>query len=323
MNESIISGNPFDNGSTAATSADEDIKELLNIPQADDEPAEVETPSRNILELLNHMREVISESDDEEDVDEEDMNSDEYHNKAVDFARRGKNREATEICLDGLKKFPNNVDLLADTIKYSSEAGDMQTAAYHYSVLKANVPLCRWNWRAFTFSFDYLLKDDPIANEDECRSIINNYKKYLPFDEKASMAESELEEALGNAEDSIRVLKDAISIHTNARQCALRLADMQMDRGLYSDVLTTTAYGIAASAETQPSVNIPYLYLIRALAKDHLIHKKECSGESVSKDELEALKEEYNLILSEFPELMRHSHTIMMRLKMLKFVKAE
>ena len=199
----------------------------------------------------------------------------------------------------------------------------MQTAADHYSILKANVPFQRWNWRAFTFSFDYLLKEDPIANEDECRSIVEHYKKYLPYEEKASMAESELEAALGNAAGSMSVLKEAISTHANASQCALRLADMQMNRGLFVDVLETTNYGIAASAEAQPSINIPYLYYIRALAKDHLLHKKVCSGEPVTKDELEALKEEYDLLLSEFPELMRHAHMIKMRVKMLKFVKAE
>ena len=85
----------------------------------------------------------------------------------------------------------------------------------------------------------------------------------------------------------------------------------------------TANYGIAASAEVQPTINVPYLYYIRALAKDYLLHKKVCSGEPVTKDELEGLKEEYALLLSEFPELMRHAHTIKMRTKMLKFVKAE
>lgn len=181
MNESIFEGNLFGNGSTAGTPADEDVKELIGIPEADDESSEDDTPSGNILELLSRMRGMMSDSDDEEDMDDNDMDSDDYHNKAVDRARRGRNREATEICMEGLKKFPLNVDLLADTIKYSSEAGDMQAAANYYSILKANVPFQRWNWRAFTFSFDYLLKEDPIANEKECRSIVEYYKKYLPY----------------------------------------------------------------------------------------------------------------------------------------------
>mgnify|MGYP000418201430 FL=1 len=324
MNESIFEGNLFGNGSIAGTPADEDVEELIDIPEADDESSsEGDTPGGNILELLSRMRGLMPNSDGDEDMDDNDMDSDDYHNKAVDRARRGRNREATDICMEGLKKFPLNVDLLADTIKYSSEAGDMQTAADHYSILKANVPFQRWNWRAFTFSFDYLLKKDPIANEDECRHIIAHYKKYLPYEEKASMAESELEEALGNAESSMNVLKEAIRTYANASQCALRLADMQMDRGLFADVLATANYGIAASAEVQPTINVPYLYYIRALAKDHLLHKKVYAGEPVTKEELEALKEEYDLILDEFPELMRHAHTIKMRAKMLKFVKAE
>ena len=119
----------------------------------------------------------MPDSDGEEDMDDNDMDSDDYHNKAVDRARRGRNREATNICMEGLKKFPLNVDLLADTIKYSSEAGDMQTAADYYSILKENVPFQRWNWRAFTFSFDYLLKEGQLRtrmNAEASSSIIRN-----------------------------------------------------------------------------------------------------------------------------------------------------
>lgn len=141
MNESIFEDTFFGNGSIAGTPADEDVEELIDIPEADDESSsEGDTPSGNILELLSRMRGLMPNSDGDEDMDDNDMDSDDYHNKAVDRARRGRNREATDICMEGLKKFPLNVDLLADTIKYSSEAGDMQTAADHYSILKANVP---------------------------------------------------------------------------------------------------------------------------------------------------------------------------------------
>lgn len=182
MNDSIFEGTFLGNDDTAGTPADNDAEEIIDMPEIDDASSEDETSSGNILELLSRMREMMSDSDDEDDADESDMDSDDYHNKAVDRARRGKKREAAGICMEGLKKFPRNVDLLADTIKYSSEAGDMRTAAAHYSILKESVPFQRWNWRAFTFSFDYLLKKDPIANEDECRHIIAHYKKYLPYE---------------------------------------------------------------------------------------------------------------------------------------------
>lgn len=322
MNESNFAGNPFGIGSTDENSSDGNAKEHVNIPKTDDESSEAATSSGDILELLSRMSGLVSGSDDDNDDDDNGMDSDDYHNKAVDRARRGRNHEALEICMEGLKKFPLNVDLLADIIKYSSDAGNMRIAAEHYTILKEKVPFRRWNWRAFTFSFDYLLKEDPIANEDECRVIVEHYKKYLPYEEKASMAESELELALGNAEGSMSVLKEAICTLANASQCALRLADMQMDRGLFSDALVTANYGIAASAEPQPSINIPYLCYIRVLAKDHLLHKKACAGEPVTKDELESLKEEYCL-LNDFPELERHTHMIKVRMKTLKFIKAE
>ena len=324
MSESISDESIFGNGNLTESLPDGETMDKLDCSTAENEPSDSEGNFPDYLEMLSRIRGMVSDSDDEEDSEESDMDSDAYHNNAVDLAHRRRYRDAMEICMKGLKKFPLNVDLLADTIKYSSRAGDMQTASEHYSVLKTSIPFRRWNWRAFTFSFDYLLKEDPVANEGECRSIIENYKKFLPYEEKASMAESALEAALGDAEGSMCVLKEAIRTHANASQCALCLADMQMDRGLYEDVLTTTKYGIAASAETQPSINIPYLFYIRALAKDYLLHKKECTGEAITKEELEALKEEYKLLISVFPEeLMRFADTIKMRAKMLKFVKTE
>ena len=344
MNDSIFEENTFgmDNHADAPEEEDEmeamdmaTLAEMFDDEEEDEDDASVDdqeedededqssSPGR-LLELLTHMRDLMSDDDEEEeDMDECDMDADDYHNSAVDRARRGKKREAAQLCMDGLKKFPLNVDLLADTIMYSSEAGDLENAAQHYAILKASVPFRRWNWRAFSFAMDYLLDTDPIGNEEDCRLIVENYKRYLPFEEKASMAESKLEAALGNVDDSMKVLVEAIRTHTNASQCALRLADMQMERGLFEDVLNTANYGIAASAETQPSISIPYLYFIRALAKDHLLHRKECNGEPIKKDEVKALKDEYELLLAEFPELMRHSNTIKMRVKMLKFIKAE
>lgn len=280
--------------------------------------------ANNLLELLSRMKGILDDDDDnddtEEDYEENGMDADDYHNKAVEHACHGKYKRATEICLDGLMHFPLNVDLLSDTIKYSAEAGDLEVAAKHYAILKKTVPVQCWNWRAFTFAFDYLLEDDPIANEEECRIIVENYKKYIPYEEKAYMAESELEMSLGNSEHSMKILEEAIASRENASQCALRLADMQLDRGLYEKVIATANYGIAASAETQPSINVPYLYYIRTLAKDHILHKKECNNEAVEKREVDALTAEYELMLSEFPELMCHAHTIKMRTKMLKFM---
>lgn len=322
MKNTAFENNNFDTYSIVASAGDENEVEVID----NDEAAEESTPDEDtsnidFQDLLSQMKELMSDLDDDDDS-EIDMDADDYHNQAVDYARHSKYGMAASLCQEGLEKFPLNIDLLADTIKYSADAGDMERAAEYYTILNEKVPYKCWNWRAFTFSFDYLLQRDPIANEDDCRILIMTYRNCLPYEEKADMAESELEDALGNMEASMNVLKNALHTHTNARQCALRLADMQMDRGLYEDVIKTANYGIAASAEPQPSINVPYLYFIRTLAKDYILHRKECTGEKISEKEVDALREDYELLLSEFPRLKHYESTIKTRVKMLKFVKA-
>ena len=265
----------------------------------------------------------IDDDDDDTDAETEDsMDADDYHNKACDYARRGSTKQAAEVCLKGLKYFPMNVDLLADTIKYSSDSGDMKTAAKYYAILKKSIHFPRWNWRAYTFSIDYLLGENPTENEAECRQLVEHYKEFIPHEEKACMAESELEMSVGNSERSMEVLVDSITTRPNASQCALRLADMQMDRGMYEAVVDTANYGIAASAEAQPSINVTYLYYLRALAKDHLIHKKEYAHEAISSEEVRAMEKEYALLLEKFPrQMLRFASNIKMRSDMLAFIQ--
>lgn len=73
MNESIFEDTFFGNGSIAGTPADEDVEELIDIPEADDESSsEGDTPSGNILELLSRMRGLMPNSDGDEDMDDND-----------------------------------------------------------------------------------------------------------------------------------------------------------------------------------------------------------------------------------------------------------
>lgn len=329
--------NDTDNAALMSADDEETVElvekgEETELFESDDDGSDDDISDHDLMELLSRMKELAGDpdNDDDEDDDDEDddgaesaLDADDYHNKAVSCARKSKYRKAAGICMEGLEKYPLNVDLLADTIAYSKDAGDMERAEEYYRILRNQVSFRRWNWRAFTFSFDFLLAADPEANEEECRLLIENYRKYLPYEERADMAESELEGALGNTERSMAVLRNALRIRTNASLCALCLADMLMDRGLFEEVIAAAAYGIAASAVAQPSINVPYLYYLRTLSKDHLLHRKECVGEAVTAEEVSALKEEYELLRSEFPELIRYSRNINTRIKMLKFIKTE
>lgn len=301
---------------------------------------DISADTASLFELLSRMKgmtptageeddEDMSDFDDEDDEDNDAPNqdADDFHNEAVDYARRGRYRQAAAICMRGLKFFPKNVDLLADTVKYSASAGDQATADRYFQILRNSIPFSRWNWRAYNFTLDYLIESDPAAHEQECRLILANFRQSLPYEERTFVTESELESALGNHERAMEVLAEAIHTRSNACMSALNLADMQLERGLYAEVVKTASYGIAAAADPQPSINIPYLYYIRALAKDHLLHRRALGlegeeAESVTVEEVEAMRKEYELMLSEFPELRRHAGNIQMRLRMLKFLAA-
>lgn len=260
--------------------------------------------------------------DDDEDEDKavNSKDADDYHNDAVDCARRNQFKKAVDICIKGISYFPDNADLLADVIKYSSKMGDLETADKYYHILSEKLPRSMWNWRAFTFSCDYLVLQ-PMANEQELRQLIEDYRTYLPFDEKCYMAESALETALGNHERSLQVLMDAVHNMANASQCSLRLADMLIERGRFSDVVDVCSYGLAASAEVQPSINIPYLYVLRALAKDALLHQNVSTGATVDEEAVDKLIAEYELILDSFPDTFHHKMTLNRRISMLKILK--
>lgn len=305
----------------------EEIEETMEKTYFDEneeicDSAEIETSEEfGFLELLSKMEDITAAHEDDMEEDSEGMDADDYHNKAIELLRRGKFRQAIDLCIEGLDHYPDNIDLIADIIKYCSKSGDMEKAEEFFQVLKNRIPYCRWNWRAFTFSFDFLIEQNPEKNEEICREIITNYKKYLPYEEKACMAESELEAALGNVQRSMDVLENAVETRPNACQCALKLADMQLERGLYEKVVNTANYGISASVEVQPSINIPYLLLVRTLAKDAILHKKLFSDCLPTSKDVEKISEEYDLLVSEFPELIGHAHVISTRKKMLKFIR--
>ncbi len=257
----------------------------------------------------------LSDDEDEENDDEND-----YHNKSADLARKGKNREAVEMCVRGLEKFPNNMDLLADAIKYSSDIGDVGAAENYLDKLNERVPRNTWNWRAYTFVLDFLMKN-PSKNEKTCREIIDDYKKNLPYEEKSSVAESELEEKLGNHEKSKEILAQAIKERFNAPQSALRLLDLQLQHGEFEEALRTSDYFLIASCEAQPSTNLNYQLYVRCLAEDAIIHKKYFENGNVTEDEVERIKGMYERILK-IPELgIRFGSNIKDRIVMLDFMK--
>ncbi len=299
------------------------------------ESTEKKDPDENAVGLssllkLAQMGALLDEDDDEplggddDDEEEKNMDSDDYHDKSVGLARDSKYRQAVVICRKGLARFPRNTVLIADIIKYSAEIGDTDTASEHYAMLKESISMARWNWRAFSFSVEFLMQEDPFANEEECRVLLKEYKKYLPFEENAFVAEYQLEEALGNHERSMAVLEEAIATLENAYHSALLLARLQMKRGLYEKVKKTARYGIAAAVAEEDDSKVHCLHYFSVLAEDHLLWKRVCRDEPVTPEEVEALHEKYDRLVVVYGiKMIPFSAKLRGRRNLLELLKAD
>lgn len=204
--------------------------------------------------------------------------SSDYHNLASEFARKGLYKHAETIAISGASKYYYNVDLLADIIKYGAQSQDWDASRKAYERL-CKIDKKRWTWRCFTFSIDYFL--DYLETVQECISdtdiqevnqLIESYK--VLKDERAWVADADLLLSAGKRDDAINTLKTAISTVAVAPQCCLKLSDLLLEDGFYSEVIKYAAIGLRATAQEQPSASNAYLLYISALAKDALIHQE-------------------------------------------------
>lgn len=240
------------------------------------------------------------------------MDAQGYCRQAWSYAESDNLEKALEICATGLKVFPNNMTLLTYALKFSTQQGDMQTARQYYGLLHGRIPRRQFDWRAYTVSLRYLM-EDVAGNEALCRELIADYTRRFPYQEKALAVQSELETMLGNHQRSMQILEEAVEKFPNAAQCAMNLAEQQLERGLYEKVLHTTAYGLTASAAPQMSVNCAYFHYFRVLAKDALLHRRAAEG-TAQKEEAEQLLEEYKFIHNQFRSLRPHNRNLLMRI---------
>lgn len=211
--------------------------------------------------------------------------ADNYHNLASEFARKDLYLHAAKVASLGVGRYGCNSDLLADMIKYCANIQDWENCEEAYSRLK-EIDYKRWNWRAYTFVIDYLLDkmETEITNRDswiekDIRTHIENYKKLK--DERAWVAESEYYIKLGERGKAIKALKDGLKSVVVTPQICVKLADMLLEEGKYSEVVKIAAIGIRSTAQDQPTANLGYLVYVSALAKDALLHNEEMDNEGV------------------------------------------
>ena len=238
--------------------------------------------------------------------------ADDYHNISVNYSRNQQDRKAADICRIGIQKWTNNVDLNADLLTYLLDCGDIEAASIQAEQLELNCPdREKWNWRAFRFLFRFFVETCPTNYTEKAEALIQDYKRVLPWDEKAYRCEADLYERKGDIENAILALEEGIN-NLNAPQCALQLSDIYFERAKYDDVIRVSTLGIAYAADPQPGIRTAYLLFLRALSRDARYIK---SGNFSSK-EAASIIDEYELAMKYVSS--REKEVIRQRIDILK-----
>ena len=216
--------------------------------------------------------------------------ADEYHNQAADYAIIDDYEKAYSIVKEGLLFFPGNVDLLADAVNYakSSESNKYikQLRGLGYSA---------WNWRAYTFVVNYLVElisnldpsKEGIAEEKSealklAKEVAAKYCAAFPKDERAYKAMADVLALYDAGSSKVRnyfeklffgkIGGDCITVDFPVAQCCIAYADMLLASGDYLRAIQVCKAGIAGTAQEQPAANVAYLWYVKALSEDALIH---------------------------------------------------
>lgn len=200
---------------------------------------------------------------------------DDFHNLTVEFSRHDCAPFAATTALIGVETYPMSTDLLADLIKYSQEIGDTEMCQYGIGKLKI-IDRKYWTWRTFVFVIDFL-KDSMGSvksvetfknNLEEAKNLIADFKRYIPHEERAYVAEAELNQNQNDYEAALAVLLEGVKNVAVAPQCCMKLADYYLELGEYTEAEKYARRGILTSIQDQPTVSVGYLYYILALSLD-------------------------------------------------------
>lgn len=200
--------------------------------------------------------------------------ADDWHNFAVDIARKDLYDFACDLLECGLSIYPKNIDLLADYLQYGTSCGRIEKCKLFYKVL-SKIPKIRWGWRGYSFSVSYLTylweRSDSEKEleklQEEMLGLATAFRNNLPFDEESYRCEANIYKLLHKKNEEEEVLRMALSNLKIAPKCALRLSDLLFDRGDYEEALILIQRGLRDAMQTQRSINEGYLYYLMGLTK--------------------------------------------------------
>ena len=253
--------------------------------------------------------------------------ADDFHNFAVELARRDEYRLACDIIEAGLDKrkggFSKNCDLLADYLQYGVNCGRTKEAKKHFKTLMT-IPRRRWTWRGFSFAvyfLQYLVEQDEIDSNisqiisgidfssiendmlDPCEkamlALVQEFRKYLPYSEESYQVEAQIYEYLKEEDTALSILTKAEATLPVCPKCALRRADLLYERGDYNGASSSIHRSLNDAVQTQSSVNEGYLHYLFSLC---IISNARKSDETLTDELVELVYNHFNKALLEFEE---------------------
>ena len=224
--------------------------------------------------------------------------ADDFHNYAITFSRINDYDAACAILECGLKRFPKNVDLLADyliTAPDSSFDDRYEKCDNHYQTLK-QINMSLWTWRGFDFSIQYLINklDQSLENVtticQELNEISSKYLELFALDERSYFTTYLMQQRLNQIEHPSspeKNLENAIVLSINAPRCSLKLAEIMFDKKEYDKALQLLDKTIYDSIERSGGVSLANVYLLRfAIKASRIIAAIDLSGKIDVDDEL-------------------------------------
>ena len=253
--------------------------------------------------------------------------ADDFHNFAVELARKDEYVMACDILEIGLDKkkggFSRNCDLLADYLQYGINCGRTEKAKECFVTLMG-IPRRRWTWRGFSFGITFLqyLTEQNIIDENileaissvDCTMVdydgldsaervmlafVQEFKKYFPNSEEPYQMESQVYIYLKNEEKALEVLSEAEKQIINCPKCALRRADMLFERGEYEVAGKSVNRALEDAVQTQSSINEGYLHYLYSLCIIANSRRKEIK---LSEEEIDRVYMHFNIALVEFDD---------------------
>lgn len=231
---------------------------------------------------FTRLREIQSRLNDPEVERNLSGSGDEFHNAAVELTRSNMFRYAYSLTLIGIKRYPGNTDLLSDALKYGARCNAPEDELQDLYKKLQEIDKRFWTWRAYQFSFDYLMEKLPSLSgeamekvEGEISDIIQDFKDHFAYlddqsdREKAYLMEFEYWISKGDTEKAEAALKTATDheLPDKCSQCALKYADRMFEMGEYEKVIPYAEQAMSIM-EDQHSISYGYTYYILAMSRE-------------------------------------------------------